>query len=168
MIKCQISDEFETSIDAYWAMFFSDEFNAALWPHIKVVQKMLEFERQGEGEQLEIRRRHHLTPDREVPAMLKRFVKGAIGYEEHNHFQRSKSQMTVKIIPGLMADRFECEGVFSVHEAGPNKVIRSYDATIKCSVPMVGGAVEKTINDSVKDSYEKATAFTRNWIRDHA
>ena len=99
--------------------------------------------------------------------MLKRFVKGAIGYEEQNHFQRSKSEMTVKIIPSLMADRFECEGIFAVREVGPTKVVRSFDATIKCNVPMVGGTVEKTINDSVHDSYTKATAFTRDWIRDH-
>ena len=88
MIKYRIEDEFETTVDGYWEMFFSEDYNRGLWEHLEIDRVQAEFRREGEGEDEVIHRRQKLVPRREVPKLLKKLVGGAIAYEEINVFHR--------------------------------------------------------------------------------
>lgn len=165
MLEYTIEDEFETTVDAYWEMFFSQAYNDALWPHIDVEYERLEFREEDDG--AVIHRRQRLTPKREIPRALKRLVNGAISYEESNVFRRADSQMKVVVTPNFMASSLDSGGTYTVVPAGEGKVRRIWKGHVACKVPMVGGTVEKTIADQVKDSYRRTTEFTRQWIADH-
>jgi hypothetical protein len=47
-------------------------------------------------------------------------------------------------------------------------VNRIWDGNCEVGIPLVGGKVEKILVDEVKESYRKATAFTRKWHAEHA
>ena len=166
-MKYTIEDTFDVSAQRYWEVFFSEEYNAALWPALNVEHEPVEFDKQGEGSDLVIRRRSRLTPKREVPGFLQKFIKGAISYVEENHFVARANKMDTNTIPSFMADKIDNHGVYRLEEVGPNKVKRIWEGVCECRVPLVGGRVEKFLVEEIRESYRKATEFTRKWHAEH-
>jgi len=162
-----ITDDFDTSLPHYWEVFFDDAYNAALYTRLKIGREVLEVKQEGEGEALVIRRQIKLTPQREVPALIARFVKGAITYTEQNVYTARTSAIDVVTIPGFMADALTTRGVYKVQALGPNKVRRTWDGDVVCKVPLLGGKIEKRIVEEVTSSYRDTTDFTRKWLAEH-
>ncbi len=163
-MKYTITDDFETSAERYWEVFFDDAYNEALFRHLRIGRQPLEFTREGEGEQLVIRRRQILTPQREAPKIIKKLIKGAISYTETNTFTARDNCMQVETIPGFAADKLITRGVYRLEVLGPERVRRIFAAECTCKIPLVGGKIERTIVDEVKNSYRETTDFTRRWL----
>jgi len=159
-----ISDDFETSAQRYWEVFFDDEFNDALFRHLRIGREQLSFTREGEGDALVIRRRQVLTPQREAPKIFKRLMKGAISYTESNVFTARDNRMEVETIPGFAADKLTTRAIYRLEVLGPERVRRIFDGECTCRVPLVGGKIEKAIIDEVRSSYRDTTDFTRSWL----
>jgi len=163
-----ITDDFDTSVERYWQVFFDDDaYNAELFKRLKVGREVLEVKREGEGEGLVIRRKLRLSPEREVPALVKKFVKGAVTYTEENVFTARSNSMEVITIPGFMADALTTRGTYRVQSLGPNKVRRTWEGFIDCKIPLLGGKVERHIVEEVTQSYRDTTDFTRKWLAEH-
>ncbi|HLT36206.1 MAG TPA: DUF2505 domain-containing protein [Enhygromyxa sp.] len=167
MIEYEIADEFPTTPDKYWDMFFSDAYNEALWKHLDIDRQVIEFRREGQGAAEVIHRVQKLTPRRDVPSALRKLVKDAISYEERNVWRRADNAMEVVTIPNFFADKFTAKGVYKLEPVGPDKLRRIWKASCECRVPLVGGKVEKHVVDEVKRSYQATTIFTRKWITEH-
>lgn len=167
MIEYEIVDEFPTTPDKYWDMFFSDAYNAELWRELDIEREVLEFRREGEGEAEVIHRTQKLTPKRDVPSALRKLVKDAISYEERNVWRRATNSMEVITIPNFFADKFTATGIYQLRPLGDAKLERVWTAKTECRVPLVGGKVEKHIVEEVKRSYQATTIFTRKWIAEH-
>lgn len=166
-MEYRIEDTFDVSAERYWEMFFSEEYNAALWPAIDVVREPISFEREGEGPKTRIRREQRLTPQREVPKFISKMVSGAITYVEKNDFLAADNAMKTVTIPGFAADRVKTEGVYRLEPLGPDKVKRIWEGMVKCRIPLLGGKIEKHLVEEVRESYRRTTDFTRKWIADH-
>jgi hypothetical protein len=166
-MKYTIEDDFDTTPERYWAMFFDEGYNEGLFAHLRIGRRVLEMRREGEGEALVIYRTQVLTPQREVPAIFAKFVKGAIAYTEKNVFTAREGRMVAETVPGFAADKVKTRGVYSVRAVGPAKVRRTWEGECSCSIPFVGGKVEQTIVDEVKASYVETTTFTRRWLVEH-
>jgi hypothetical protein len=167
MIEYEIRDEFATTPDKYWDMFFSDAYNDALWKHLDIEREVLEFERTGEGQDEVIRRVQRLTPRRDIPSALRRLVSDAIAYEERNVWRRKDNCMEVITIPNFFSDKFTAKGTYVLEPRGGDKLERIWKASCACRVPLVGGKVEKHVVEEVKRSYKATTIFTRKWIAEH-
>ena len=166
-MRYTISDDFDTSLEHYWQVFFDDAYNAELYKRLKVGREVLEVKQEGEGESLVIRRKVKLSPQREVPALVAKFVKGAITYTEQGVFTARTNTLEIVTIPGFMADQLTTRGTYKVQSLGPNKVRRTWDGEISCKIPLLGGKVEKHIVEEVTTSYRDTTEFTRKWLADH-
>lgn len=167
MIEYEVVDEFPTTPDKYWDMFFSDAYNEALWKHLDIEREVLSFRREGEGPSEVIHRTQKLTPKRDVPSALRKLVKDAISYEERNVWRRADNAMDVVTIPNFFADKFIAKGVYKLEPVGSDKLRRIWKASCDCKVPLVGGKVEKHVVEEVKRSYQATTIFTRKWIAEH-
>ena len=167
MIEYEISDEFATSIDKYWEMFFSTEYNEALWKSLDIEREVLEFRREGEGQDEVIHRVQKLTPKRDVPSALRRLVKDAISYEERNVWRRRDNAMEVVTIPNFFADKFTATGTYELQSIAVDRVRRVWKAKCECRVALVGGKVEKHVVEEVKRSYRATTIFTRKYIAEN-
>src|SRR5690606_11663481 len=132
-------------------------YNAALFPAIDIEWELISLERKGEGKDLVIRRKQRLNPKREVPAIVAKFVKGAISYVEENVYTAAKSEMTTVTTPNFAADRIDNRGWYRVEPLGPDKCRRIWEAVCVCKVPLVGGKVEKIRVEEVRESYRRAT-----------
>lgn len=166
-MRYTISDDFDTSLEHYWQVFFDDAYNAELYKRLRVGREVLEVQKEGEGENLVIRRKVKLSPQREVPALVAKFVKGAITYTEQGVFTARTNTLEVVTIPGFMADQLTTRGTYKVQSLGPNKCRRTWDGEISCKIPLLGGKVEKHIVEEVTQSYRDTTEFTRKWLVDH-
>ena len=167
-MEYRIEDTFDCSAERYWEIFFSDEYNAKLWPAIDIQREQLAFERKGEGPSLRIHREARLVPQREVPAFIKKLVSGAISYVEKNDFAAADNAMRTVTIPGFAADRITTTGVYRLEPLGEGRVKRIWEGVCECRIPLLGGKVEKQLVDEVRESYRRATDFTRKWIADHS
>ncbi len=166
-MQYKIEDSFDVSAERYWSAFFSDEYRLALWPALDIDCKVLRLERKGEGENLTITREQHLTPRREVPAIIAKLVKGAISYTELNEFTAKTNSMRTTTTPSFLGDKIRSVGTYRLEVLGPEKVNRVWDAELSCSIPLVGGKIEKILVEEVRESYRRATEFTRRWHREH-
>jgi hypothetical protein len=166
-MEYRIEDDFDVSAERYWEVFFSEDYNAALFPALDIDWQLISLDRQGEGKDLVIRRKQRLTPRREVPAIVAKFVKGAITYVEDNVYTAAKSSMTTVTTPNFAADRIDNHGTYRIEALGPAKCRRIWEAVCVCKVPLVGGKVEKILVEEVRESYRRATAFTRDWHARH-
>lgn len=163
-MKYTIQDTFDVSAPKYWELLFDENFNAELWPYLEVEWELLEFNRTGEGDDLVIERKQKLTPKRQMPKVMQKIAGGQIWYVEHNLFVARDNKMDVKATPSVAADRIDNHGVYRLEVLGDNKVNRIYEGVCDCRVPLVGGKIEEAIVSDVKESYRKATEFTRKWI----
>lgn len=166
-MKYRIEDDFDVSAQRYWDVFFDETYNAALWPGLDIQHELLKLDKTGEGADLVIVREQRLTPKREVPGFLAKFVADKISYVEKNHFTRRTNTMKTVTIPSFMAEKITTEGTYRLEELGPNKVRRIWDGTFECRVPLIGGRVEKHLVEEIRESYRRATAFTRKWHAEH-
>jgi hypothetical protein len=166
-MEYRIEDSFDLCAERYWEMFFSEEYNAAMWPTLDIGREQLVFERSGEGPDTRIHREQRLVPQREVPRFIKRLVSGAITYVEKNDFTAADNVMKTVTIPGFASDRIRTTGTYRLEPLGPSKVKRVWEGVCECKIPLLGGKVEKHLVEEVRESYRRATVFTRQWIADH-
>jgi hypothetical protein len=166
-MKYTIEDTFDVSTRRYWEVFFDEAYNAALWATLNAKHELLELDRKGEGDDLVIHRRSRLTPQREVPGFLQRIIKGAISYVEENHFVARENKMDTRTISSFMSDKIDNHGVYRLESLGPDKVKRIWEGVCECRVALIGGRVEKYLVDEIRESYRKATEFTRKWHAEH-
>ncbi|RMG95814.1 MAG: DUF2505 domain-containing protein [Deltaproteobacteria bacterium] len=163
-MRFRIEDAFDTDPETYWEAFFSDAYNEGLWPALDMGWELRKLEREGEGPDLVIRREQVLTPRRELPGFLRKFVQGALAYTERNVFRARDSAMEVETIPSVLPDKLESRGVYRVEPAGPGRCLRIYEGEVRCTLPLVGGKVEKQLVSEIEESYRKATDFTRRFL----
>ena len=166
-MEYRIEDEFDVSTDRYWEVFFDETYNRALWDAIDIGWELLMLERKGEGADLVIERKQKLTPRREVPGFLKRFVNDAIAYTEHNVFTAKDNRMRTVPTPSFMADKIKTEGIYRLEPRGDDKCARIWEGIAIAKIPLLGGRVEKHLVEEIRESYRKATAFTRKWHAEH-
>lgn len=166
-MKYTIEDEFDVSAQRYWEVFFDPEFNKAQWAYLNIEHEPLEFEKTGEGDDLKIVRVQRLTPHREVPAIIAKFVKGAITYTERNEFTARTNSMKTVSKSNFMADKIDNHGIYRLEVLGPKRVKRVWEGECNVNIPLVGGKIEKILVDEVRESYRKATEITRKWHQEH-
>lgn len=166
-MKYTIADEFATTPQRYWEVFFDEEFNRQLFQHVRVGYELLEMKREGEGDALVIRRKQRLAPQREMPALFQKFVKGSAYYIEENRFVARTNAMEVVTTPSFMADSIITRGTYRLEVVGPRAVRRVWDGEVTVKIPLVGGKAESFIVDEVKSSYKATTEFTRRWLAEH-
>jgi hypothetical protein len=153
--------EFDTDPKSYWDLFFSSDYTEDLYRQLRMKShKILEQKEEGNV----LRRTVHMQPAQEVPAVFKSVIKDT-SYTEYDLFHRDRSAMDVTIEPGLMKDKFETRGVYSVLPAGEGRCRRVFEGDVKVSIMLVGGKIEKYIVDEMRASYEVATRVTREWIQ---
>lgn len=151
--------DFDIDPNGFWEMFFDEAYNVELYRHLRTKERKV-LEQKEEGGVL--RRTAKVTPERDIPSLFKSFVSD-MSYTERDVFERAKSEMKVAIEPGMMRDRLQMGGLFSVRPAGAG-CRRTFEGDVKISVPLIGGKMEKFMIDEIRTSYDQAAEATRGWI----
>jgi hypothetical protein len=160
----RIEDEFSTTFARYWETFFDDAYNRALFERLEVGYELLELDRRGSGDGLEIHRRMRLVPRRALPKLMRRFVGDALAYDEVDHYRARDNSMDVSTTPTVMADKVSTRGRYYLEAVGEGRIRRVWDADCTVSIPLAGSAIEELVIADVRRTYAAATEFTRAWL----
>ncbi len=163
-MQFKIEDDFDTSVDTYWETFFDDAYNAELYRALDIQRTVVKVDDGGDI----VRREILLKPNREVPKLFKKVMKGSLEYTEFNEFDRARSVLKVRIVPAFGADKISNTGTYRVVDLGGGRVRRTYDGECSCKIPLIGGKIEKHIVGEIRASYVTTTDVTRKWLRQHS
>lgn len=155
---------FHTDADTYWSkIFFDPEYNRGLYVDALQFKKWELVELTGEpgGPRT---RKQLLEPKSDAPAVIQKLVGGSLSYMEEGSFEPATRIWTYRITLSKLADKVRIGGKFWVEPRGDKRIERICDVDLNVDIFGVGGVVEKFIEKETRESYEKATVYTNDWI----
>lgn len=167
MPESTLRHEIDTDEDTYWPRcVFDADFNKKLY--IDTLQfpmwKLLDSK---EDEQKIWRRVQVDPPMGNMPGALKKVLGDRLSYVEEGTFDKKTKRYAFKVTPSTLADKTKVAGEMWVEKLGDKKIARLLKITVEVKVFMVGGLVEERILSDLRASYDKGTAFTNAYIKEH-
>lgn len=163
-MKFTVRHQFNTDPDTYWSkLFFDPEYNTRLYKGALGfdVFEILEITGEPGGK----RTRKILTePKSDAPAVVKKLIGDSLQYTETGTYDPDKKLWTYNIVTSKLADRVKIGGHLWAESKGDHKMERVAEIEIVVKILVGSGTVEKFIEKTTRESYEKATKFTNEYI----
>lgn len=156
---------FHTDRETYWnQIFFSPEYNARLYSEALGFKGFETVELTGEpgGVRTRIMR---TEPAAEAPAVVRKLIGDSLTYTETGRFDPATGIWTYEIVTSKLSEKVSIHGRLHA-EPVKDGIERVAEINIEVRVFGVGGAVEKFIEKTTRDSYVKASKFTNDYIRE--
>lgn len=164
MQEVTIVHEFDCDEDTHWTKcFFSEDFNKKLyletlgfpmWRILSQVETDATIERK-----LDIR-----PLLKNIPGPVMKVMGDRFGYIEDGTFDKKARRYKFRTIPSVMGDKADIRGEMYLEKIGDNKVRRTVKVRVEVKVFAIGGLIEQSTVEQLRDGYEKASAFTRKYI----
>ncbi len=152
--------DFDIDVANYWRIFLSEPFNVDMFKQLNMKEYKV-LERTDDGKVFH--RVQSLEPNVKIPAFVSAMI-SSTAYIETDHLVWSTNSMDISIEYPRLRDRFSMKGQYIVAPLGDKRCRREFRGEIKVSAPLVGGKIEKYIMEQMRDSYDKASQVTRDWI----
>ena len=163
-MKFTVRNTFNTSVDNYWnELFFEPEYNERLYKEGLNFKgfEMIELT----GEKGGPRKRVMLTePAADAPKVVRKLIGDSLTYTETGTWSPETRIWTYNIVTSKLTDKVKIGGILWAEPKGDNQCERVAEIEISVKVFGVGGAVEKFIEKTTRDSYVKASKFTNDFI----
>lgn len=163
-MKFIVRNTFECSVDTYWrSIFFEPEYNERLYREALGFKGFELVTLTGEHGA----NRHRVLktePAADAPAVVRKLIGDSLTYTETGDWDAQTRVWTYEIATNKLADKVRIGGVLYAEPKGENRCERVAEIEIEVKLFGVGGAVEKFIEKTTRDSYVKATAFTNAFI----
>ena len=163
-MKFTCANIFNTDTETYWTrIFFDPAYNSALYLEALGFKgfEILELTGEPGGDRM---RRMKTEPKTQAPAVVEKLIGGSITYSEVGHFDAKTGKWTYVITTSKLSDKIKISGTLWVEPRGDKKIERFCEIDIEVKVFGVGGAIEKFVADTTRESYEKTGRFTNAWI----
>lgn len=164
-MKFELVHELPRDADTAWRLLMSDDYEAASSASTKIDREVVESRVDG-GVRV---RRSRITSERELPGPIAKVVGAkALSYEMIETFDDANRTSTWEVIPSKLADRVTAKGTYVI-EPGPkpDESVRRISGEVVVKVALVGKKIEDLIGNEVRASYDKSTAFARDYLRTH-
>ena len=163
-MKLRCSNIFNCDADTFWTkLFFDREYNEGLYKGALGFKdfKLLELTGEPGGD----RTRKMLTePKTDAPAVVTKLIGGGLTYTETGRLDAKTGKWIYEIATSKLSDKVKIKGQLWVEPRGDRKVERIGEIEIEVKIFGVGGAIEKFIADTTRDSYEKTATYTNDFI----
>ena len=161
-MKFEIKDKFLVDRERYEKeIYFHPEMNERMDQVIDLKTREILEEEENDTFHRKVQR---IIPKRELPSALKTVLGGkGLGYVETTTYFKKEHRLDWSIKTEIMSDKIKGGGTINFIE-DHGHVIRHVKGEITASVFGVGGLIERSIVDSIKDSYQKASNVTKAWI----
>ena len=156
---------FNCNAETYWTkVFFDKEYNEGLYTKALGFKafEILELTGESGGDRT---RRMYTEPKTDAPAIITKLIGGGLTYSEKGKFDSKTQKWSYEITTSKLADKVRIGGTLWVEPRGDDKVERFCVVDLQVSVFGIGGAVEKYIADTTRESYEKTAIYTNEFIR---
>jgi hypothetical protein len=173
MRACDISLEVDCAPARFWRLYFDPEFNRDTfvqglgWE----LPTILEF-RETEAE---IIRNVSAYPRLELPGKVAKLIGEKLGYREWGRFERASSEFHFRHQTNIFGERMTIAGkMWAEPLAGPGTGERALERmvwrtrlTIVCTIPGVGGLIERAVEHNVHKSWPDCSRHWNRWIPAH-
>jgi len=150
----------------FWQIFLFDErYERDLYDHLELTIEHKSLTREGEGPDLRATREIHLTPDRNIPGVLKRLIRGTTLVKERGYFDAGARRMEIQVELPVIGPLVSFGGVYSWPPGNDSPFTRTWEAYCTTKIPLVGHQVERYLLGEVEESQRKAYEFTRHWLQ---
>ncbi|HKA86260.1 MAG TPA: DUF2505 domain-containing protein [Haliangiales bacterium] len=165
MTHFAFAHDFDADPERYWRLFFDEPYNTDLYARLKTKDRTVLVHTEDDAT---IHFEQKVVPRRDLPGVIKKIVRGDLGYVETATYHKGKSYMDVKIEPTLFRDRTRVRARYTVTALAPGKVRRTFEGDIHVDIPLIGRRVEAAVLEDVKRSYDVAAEVTREWLANGA
>ena len=166
-MKFTVNHVFSCDVPTYWEkIFFEPEYNRRLYLEALGFKKFEVLELRGNPGEDRFRKLR-MAPKSDAPAVVQKLIGADIEYTEEGRWDAKSGIWTFAISTSKLTDSIKISGRFWVEKRGEKATERFCETDLKVSIFGVGGAVEKFIESTTRESYEKTFAFTQKWIADH-
>ncbi|MGH7336862.1 MAG: DUF2505 domain-containing protein [Myxococcota bacterium] len=115
----------------------------------------------------ELHRVCKVVPQRQLPAVLRRFVAGDMSFVERILWKKREDRIEQRIEPAIFGGRVEISAIYrlAAHDGGVMR--RTYDGQVSVRIHLLGGRIERTLIEEMDRSMQTMAATTQRWLDDH-
>lgn len=164
MSSFEIRHTFPISEEQFWEeMFFNEEFNQELYLNRLGFQQyeLLEMREESGGVKV---RKVRTTLAIEAPGPVRKMVGDTISYVESGKYDPATHRYRFRIEPSKLADKLQIGGEMWCEARGDKRVERIVKVDATAKVFGVGKVIESTVEKNTRDTYDKASEFSNEWI----
>jgi hypothetical protein len=112
----------------------------------------------------ERRRTSRVFPRRQLPAIVRAFVKGDLSYDETVVWTKAADRIDFDIQPRILNGRAHIVATYTLRPGGAGEVIRTYQGTVTVDARLIGTRVEKAIIEDLGRSLATSAACTQEFL----
>lgn len=147
--------------DAVFSIYFDPEHQVEQDRRAEVSKREV-LEDKDEGD---VRRRTaRVYPRRQLPAVIRPFLKGDLSYDESIVWHKRDHRIEFDIRPRLLDGKAQILATYRLAQRGPGQVHRLYDGQVTVSVRLIGGRVEKAIVEDLERSLTLTAGCTQEYL----
>jgi hypothetical protein len=165
MGKFTITHQINCDEETFWKIFLDRDFNLKLYkeelgfPEFDILEQ-----RDSESE---IYRKCKGTPKMSLPGPVAKLVGNNFSYTEDGRLNKATKLWKWKLNPSTMADKIRNEGTMRIEKSGDGKVRRIADVEIEAKIFGVGGLIESSAEQQLREGWDKSAVFMNRWIETH-
>lgn len=166
MTDVRIVHELDCSEETFWNQcFFDEEFNRKLFLEALAfpVWRILEQNKQGDTVTRSIETQPRLE---NMPGPMKKLVGEKLSYIESGTYSAKTKRYEFKIVPSTLAEKTNIRGVMYCDPISDKKIRRIVEIKFEVKVFAIGKMIEEKTAQDTRTSYDKAAAFTNQWVRE--
>ncbi|MFN3202614.1 MAG: DUF2505 domain-containing protein [Bradymonadia bacterium] len=159
-----VAHPFPLSETRFWGEVFLDEaYNTALYTEgLGFGFEQLSLETAADGT---ISRSIRVIPALDLPKAARKVMGDRISYIEQGTFDPVDQRWRFALTPSKLAEKIKVSGEFWSTPDGDEGLNRHCKTDISVKIFGVGGVVEKAVEKAFRESYQKAAAFTAEWLQ---
>jgi hypothetical protein len=144
-----------------FAAFFDGEHQVEQDRQLAIADReILELDDRGD----ELYRKCKVTPRRQLPALVKRFVSGSLHYIETQTWRKRDDEIAFEIQPSFLGGRVQVHGTYRLEPIGPDSIRRRYAGRVSVDVALLATRIERGIVQELVKSLPIAARCTQDWL----
>lgn len=163
-MRFTVRHTFEVSVDDFWTnLFFDPEYNRRLYQDALLFRAydVLDEMRHPDGAH---DRRIRLGQGADLPPLVSRVVGSNLSVIEAGHFDARRQRWSYRVIPSALSEKLCIEGEVWCEPRGSSALERFAEVSVTVKLLGVGSKVEAFIERTLRESYDRAAAFTRHHL----
>ncbi|EDM75640.1 hypothetical protein PPSIR1_13385 [Plesiocystis pacifica SIR-1] len=163
MRRCDVSLPVECTPARFWALYLDEDFNRDTFLHgLRWSEPRITAYRETETE---ILRNVAAHPKLDVSGRAARLVGESLGYEEFGRFDRATQIFHFRQRTTVFGDRLWIHGHMRADPRGEAGMHWRTQATVECSIPAVGGLLERAVEHNLLRSYPLCQRYWNQRLR---
>lgn len=159
--------DFDCDEDTYWEKcMFDESFNNALYLESLKFPGWKVLDQKDDGKT--ITRKVKIEPPLVgLPGPVAKALGDKFSYIEDGVYDRATHKYSFTVTPSTMGDKTTIKGALWTEKKGDKKITRHADVHVEVKVFMIGKMIEEKALSDLRNSYEAAAKFTREYVTKH-